>query len=69
MKPGTLDDTSWTQPIFEGLWTLGTNSGVHISEHMLNYEVQPDDFSQLNSGKPIQALWRALGLSLMGPAV
>lgn len=46
VKPGTLDDTSWLQPV-GNLWTRSAQRWVHISEHMLNYEGQPDDFSQL----------------------
>ena len=46
VKPGTLDDTSWLQPV-GNLWTKSAQGWVHISEHMLNYEGQPDDFSQL----------------------
>ena len=46
VKPGTLDDTSWLQPV-GNLWTRSAQQWVHISEHMLNYEGQPDDFSQL----------------------
>ena len=46
VKPGTLDDTSWLQPV-GNLWTRSAQRWVHIGEQMLNYEAQPDDFSQL----------------------
>jgi len=46
VKPGTLDETSWLQPV-GNLWTLSAQRWVNISEHMLNYESQPNDFSQL----------------------
>ena len=46
VKPGTLDDTSWLQPV-GNLWSHSAQRWVNISEHMLNYEGQPNDFSQL----------------------
>jgi hypothetical protein len=48
IKPGTLDDTSWLQPV-GNLWTQSAQPWIHCSEEMLNYEGQPtaDEFSQL----------------------
>jgi len=46
LKPGTLDETSWLQPV-GNLWTRSAQRWVHISEHLLNYEGQPDDFAPL----------------------
>lgn len=46
IKPGTLDDTSWLQPV-GSLWTRSAQKWVRIPEPMLNYEGQPDDYSLL----------------------
>jgi hypothetical protein len=46
VKPGTLDDTSWLNPVCN-LWTRSAQKWVVMSEQMLNYEAQPSDFTQL----------------------
>ena len=46
IKPGTLDDTSWLKPV-GNLWTRSSQQWVVLNEQMLNYEGQPNDFSQL----------------------
>jgi hypothetical protein len=46
IKPGTLDDTSWLNPV-GNLWTRSAQKWVVLSEQMLNYEAQPSDFRQL----------------------
>ncbi|MDJ0713793.1 MAG: GFA family protein [Prochloraceae cyanobacterium] len=46
VKPGTLDDTSWLQPV-GNLWTKRAQPWVHLSEEMLNYEGQPDEYSKM----------------------
>jgi hypothetical protein len=48
IKPGTLDDTSWLQPV-GNLWTHSAQSWIKCSEEMLNYPGQPtpNEFSQL----------------------
>lgn len=46
VKPGTLDDTRWLQPV-GNLWTQSAQKWVVLSENMLNYPAQPQDYSQL----------------------
>jgi hypothetical protein len=46
VKPGTLDDTSWLKPV-GNLWTQSSQSWVSLSEQMLSYEAQPQDFTAL----------------------
>lgn len=46
VKPGTLDDTSWLKPV-GNLWTKSSQKWILLSEEMLNYEGQPDDFLEL----------------------
>ncbi|WP_413159976.1 GFA family protein [Capilliphycus salinus ALCB114379] len=46
VKPGTLDDTRWLQPV-ANLWTRSAQKWVVLNEQMLNYDEQPPDFSQL----------------------
>lgn len=46
VKAGTLDDTSWLKPV-GNLWTKSSQPWVILGEQMLNYEGQPQDFSQL----------------------
>ena len=46
IKPGTLDDTGWLEPV-GNLWTQSAQKWVVINEQMLNYEGQPSDFSVL----------------------
>lgn len=46
IKPGTLDDTSWLKPV-GSLWTRSAQTWLPQDRDMLNYEAQPDDFTQL----------------------
>jgi hypothetical protein len=46
VKPGTLDDTSWLNPV-GNLWTQSAQKWVVMTEQMLNYEAQPNDFTPL----------------------
>lgn len=46
VKPGTLDDTRWLQPV-GNLWTRSAQKWVILSDQMLNYEAQPQDYSEL----------------------
>ena len=46
VKAGTLDDTSWLQPV-GNLWTQSSQKWVLLSDEILNYEAQPSDFSPL----------------------
>ncbi|PLX42361.1 MAG: aldehyde-activating protein [Hyphomicrobiales bacterium] len=41
LKAGSLDDTSWLQPAGH-IWTKSAQKWVHIPEHTLNYEAQPE---------------------------
>ena len=40
IKPGTLDDTSWLQPV-GNLWTASAQPWVCLNDNMLNIEQQP----------------------------
>ena len=42
LQPGTLDDTSWFQPIGH-IWTRSAQHWVTIPPDALRYEKQPDD--------------------------
>lgn len=46
VKPGTLDNTSWLKPV-GNLWTRSSQKWVVLSEQMLNYAAQPEDFHEL----------------------
>lgn len=46
VKPGTLDETQWLQPV-GNLWTQSAQKWVIFSDEMLNYEAQPPDYDQL----------------------
>jgi len=46
VKPGTLDDTSWLNPV-GNLWTRSAQKWFVLAEQMLNYEAQPSDFTPL----------------------
>jgi hypothetical protein len=48
IKPGTLDDTHWLQPV-SNLWTGSAQPWVTLSESMANYAGQPtpDEFLHL----------------------
>ena len=46
IKPGTLDDTSWLKPV-GNLWTSSAQQWLPQPENMLNYEAQPENFTQL----------------------
>jgi hypothetical protein len=52
VKPGTLDDTSWLEPVGH-IWTRSAQSWFPIPQDTVNYEAQPPDLSRL-----IEA-WRA----------
>jgi len=51
-KPGTLDDTTWLDPVGH-IWTASAERWFTISDDKVNYEAQPPDLSRL-----IEA-WRA----------
>jgi hypothetical protein len=40
LRPGTLDDTSWCEPVSH-IWTRSAQPWVTIPEHTLNYGQQP----------------------------
>ena len=42
LKPGTLDDMSWAEPV-GNIWTAGRAPWVAIDEHLVNFEGQPPD--------------------------
>jgi hypothetical protein len=46
LKPGTLDDTTWLDPVGH-IWTRSAQPWVAIPAETLNYEVQPPDLSGL----------------------
>lgn len=46
VKPGTLDDTSWLNPV-GNVWTRSAQKWVTLNEEMLAYEAQPSDFTPL----------------------
>ena len=46
IKPGTLDDTSWIEPVGH-LWTNQAQKWVHISDRTLNFPAQPDEYALL----------------------
>ncbi|MGK7924382.1 MAG: GFA family protein [Spirulina sp.] len=46
IKPGTLDDTSGLKPV-GNTWTQSAQKWVILSDKMLNYEGQPNDFNEL----------------------
>ena len=52
VKPGTLDDTSWLEPVGH-VWTRSAQSWFEIPDDGVNYDGQPPDQSRL-----IEA-WRA----------
>jgi hypothetical protein len=52
VKPGTLDDTSWLEPVGH-VWTRSAQSWLEIPDDGVNYDAQPPDQSRL-----IEA-WRA----------
>ena len=52
IKPGTLDDTSGLDPV-ANIWTGSAQPWVHLSDDLLNYAAQPDDYD------PLIARWRA----------
>jgi hypothetical protein len=54
VKPGTLDDTQWLQPVGH-LWTRSAQPWVHIDVDTLSYQEQPVDFA------PLFARWREGG--------
>ena len=46
VKPGTLDDTSWLEPVGH-IWTRSAQSWFEIPDHGVNYDAQPPDQSRL----------------------
>jgi len=46
LKPGTLDDTTWLDPVGH-IWTRSAQCWVDIPDETVNYDVQPPDFSGL----------------------
>jgi len=53
VKPGTLDDTGWLQPIGH-LWTRSAQGWVSFGDDTLVYDGQPEDMTEL------RRRWRAL---------
>jgi len=52
VKPGTLDDTQWLEPVGH-IWTRSAQPWFEIPQDLVNYDAQPPDLSRL-----IEA-WRA----------
>lgn len=52
VKPGTLDDTSWLDPVGH-IWTRSAQCWIDIPGDTVNYEVQPPDMSRMMEA------WRA----------
>lgn len=48
VKPGTLDEKSWLQPVGH-LWTKSKQPWMNIPPDTVNYEGQPPDFDALMS--------------------
>jgi len=48
LKPGSLDDTSWLEPVGH-LWTKSKQPWVTIPDGSLAYEEQPENFDTLFS--------------------
>ena len=46
IKPGTLDDTSWLEPV-GNLWTKQAQKWVNICDRGLNFQGQPDSYDLL----------------------
>jgi len=46
IKPGTLDDTSWLEPV-GNLWTKQAQKWVNICDRTLNFQGQPDSYERL----------------------
>lgn len=46
LRPGTLDDTSWCEPISH-IWTKSAQPWVTIPEHTLNHREQPGPEEQM----------------------
>lgn len=51
LKPGTLDDTSWLEPVGH-IWTQSAQPWVEIPPHLVNYPEQAADLAAL------RAAWR-----------
>jgi hypothetical protein len=45
-KPGTLDDTTWLDPVGH-IWTASAARWFTIPDDKVNYEAQPADLSRL----------------------
>jgi len=54
LKPGTLDDTSWVEPIAH-VWTRSAQPWVKFASDTVMYETQPEDLQELTR------LWRERG--------
>jgi hypothetical protein len=54
VKPGTLDDTKWLNPVGH-IWTRSAQSWVQIPQSTVNYEGQPPDLSRLIEAWQVQA--------------
>jgi hypothetical protein len=46
LRPGTLDDTSWLEPVGH-IWTRSAQRWVSLAEGTLQYPEQPDDILDL----------------------
>ncbi len=54
LKPGTLDDTSWVEPVAH-FWTRSAQPWVKLGSETAIYETQPEDLQELIR------LWRQRG--------
>ena len=54
LKPGTLDDTSWVEPVAH-FWTRSAQPWVKFASDTVIYETQPEDLQELIR------LWRQRG--------
>ena len=52
LKPGTLDDTAWLDPVAE-VWTESAQPWLHFSDRLLSFAREPDDIPA------IQARWQS----------
>lgn len=52
VRPGSLDDASWVQPV-AAFWMASAQPWVRFPEGTLLYDAQPDDFT------PVLQAWRA----------
>jgi hypothetical protein len=54
LKPGTLDDTSWLEPVAE-VWAQTAQPWLHFSDRLLSFSREPDDIPA------ITARWQSRG--------